>query len=118
MVTFNHLVDEGRLAAVARNQASRDTNTNGNSTNRPETEASAAASGTATADAASAQTSTNGKEPERIWASSEFWEFTDTLLSQARAAAAAQESSVQGQQKILEACVIVLMHRFDHSFTI
>ena len=115
MATFNHLVDEGRLATVTRNQSSRNTNANGNGTNRPGTEEAAAAGGTAAADEVSTPTSTNGSE--KIWTSNEFWEFVDTLLSQTRVAAAAQESTVQGQQKFLETCVVALIHRRDHSYS-
>lgn len=113
MVTFNHLVHEGRLATVNRDQPSRNTNTNSNGANEPGTEEAAAAGGTATADEVSTQTSTNGKE--KIWTSNEFWEFVDTLLSQTRASAVAHDSTVRGQQKFLETCVVVLMHRRDHS---
>ncbi|KAI9566494.1 hypothetical protein HD554DRAFT_2174414 [Boletus coccyginus] len=100
MVTFNHLVHEGRLATVNRDQPSRNTNTNSNGANEPGTEEAAAAGGTATADEVSTQTSTNGKE--KIWTSNEFWEFVDTLLSQTRASAVAHDSTVRGQQKFLE----------------
>ena len=46
----------------------------------------------------------------KIWTSNEFWEFVDTLLSQTRVAAMAQESTVQGQQKILEIYTVVPIH--------
>lgn len=122
MATFNRLVDEGKLATVTRNRSSCSTNINSNSTNRPGTEGAMEASGTTAAPSETAAcasrttpmpngttmanevpTQTSGK----IWTSNEFWEFVDTLLSQTRTAAVAQESTVQGQQKILETYVVI-----------
>ena len=113
MVTFNRLVEEGRSAIVNHNQPSCNTNINSTDVNGPETEEAAAAGGTTTADEVFTQTSTNGKQ--KIWMSNEFWDFVDTLLSQTQGAAVAQDSTVRGQQKYLETCIVVLMHRHDHS---
>lgn len=103
MTMFNRMVDEGRVSMAT---SSRNATTNSGGTNRP------AADGTATVDEASAQTNTNGGE--KIWTSNEFWEFVDTLLSQAQAAAA-QGSTVVDQQKFLKTCVVVLIRPCNHS---
>ncbi|KAG6369831.1 hypothetical protein JVT61DRAFT_13478 [Boletus reticuloceps] len=109
MVTFNGLVDEGRLATVNCNQSSRNMNADSNATNRRMEEGAAADDLEV-----SMQTSVSGND-KQIWTSNEFWEFVDLLLAKTRAEAAKQDSTVQGQQKILETCVVVLIHWRNHS---
>lgn len=89
MTTFSCLVDEGKLATVTRNR---------NDANGP---------GTEEATVAEDSTPTSTSDRARIWSSNEFWEFVDTLLGQTQAAAVAQESTIQGQQRILETCIVV-----------
>ena len=88
-MTFSHLVDEGKLATVTHNH---------NDANGP---------GTEEATVAEDSTPTSTSDRARIWSSNEFWEFVDTLLGQTWAAVVAQESTIQGQQRILETCIVV-----------